>query len=309
MQVGLDSYCFHRYFGEIYADGLQVDPGTRWDMKDDFIPFAVELGVAQVALESCFFPALDNAYLDAAKEKLDEAGLPRILGWGHPDGLHAGTDENAFQDLLAHIPQARRLGCSVMRIVASSMIHVKEDHAEQVKASIAMLKRATPVAEEHGITLAIENHIDFTSHEILDIIDGVGSDHLRVNLDTGNVIRLFEDPVEAARRLAPVTVSTHTKDILPRRGGPPSDNFTFWPSCPAGEGLVDLEGVAKALAEGGYTGSLDLEMDLMATPWDAVPEEENVRVSIEYLRSVAATADAAGSGAAGSGAAQSGGGA
>jgi len=32
MKIGIDSYCFHRYFGEIYP-GLQADPGTRWRWK------------------------------------------------------------------------------------------------------------------------------------------------------------------------------------------------------------------------------------------------------------------------------------
>lgn len=286
MRVGLDSYCFHRYFGEIYP-GLQVDPGIRWDMKDDFVPFALSLNVDEVALEACFFPTFDNDYIDELREILDGAGKPRILGWGHPDGLHAGTDEAALVDLIAHIPQAKRLGCSIMRIVASSMIHVKDDHAVQVKASIKMLRKAAKVAEDHGIILAIENHIDFTSHEILEIIHGVNSPNLRVNLDTGNAIRLFEDPVEATRVLAPFVVSTHTKDITNRRGGAPSANFVWWPSCPAGEGLVDLPGVAQVLFESGFEGSLALELDLLATPWDKISEEENVKTSIAYLKTIA----------------------
>ena len=28
MKVGIDSYCYHRYFGEVYPD--QKDPGVRW---------------------------------------------------------------------------------------------------------------------------------------------------------------------------------------------------------------------------------------------------------------------------------------
>ena len=40
MQIGIDSYCFHRYFGEIYA-GLQTDPGTRWRMEGEFLDFAL----------------------------------------------------------------------------------------------------------------------------------------------------------------------------------------------------------------------------------------------------------------------------
>ena len=32
MKVGIDSYCYHRYFGEVYPD--QVDPGVRWTFHD-----------------------------------------------------------------------------------------------------------------------------------------------------------------------------------------------------------------------------------------------------------------------------------
>ena len=34
MLVGIDSYSFHRYFGEIYGDGLQVDPGAELLWRD-----------------------------------------------------------------------------------------------------------------------------------------------------------------------------------------------------------------------------------------------------------------------------------
>jgi sugar phosphate isomerase/epimerase len=150
MRVGIDSYSFHRYFGEVYP-GLQVDPGKRWDMKDDFVPYALSLEVDEVALETLFFPALDDAYCAAIKERLDEAGLDRVIGWGHPDGLHGGKDEAALADLIRHIPQAPKVGASIMRIVASSMVYVNEPHGPQIKASIRMLKEAVAVAEDHGV--------------------------------------------------------------------------------------------------------------------------------------------------------------
>lgn len=285
MLVGIDSYSFHRYFGEIY-DNLQTDPGTRWDMKDDFVPFAVSLGVDEVALETIFFPVFDDGYCAAIKDRLDRASLRRVIGWGHPDGLHAGQDHEALADLVRHIPRAAKVGATTMRIVASSMVHVDEPHGPQITASVAMLKEAARAAEDQGVTLAIENHIDFTSTEILEIVHGVDSPALRVNFDTGNALRMYEDPVEAARNLAPYTVATHTKDIIARRGGAPSDRFVFWPSCPAGEGLVDLLGVARVLDEAGFDGSLAIELDRLATPWDTVPEEENVAQSIRHLKSI-----------------------
>lgn len=288
MLVGIDSYSFHRYFGEIYP--MQVDPGTRWDMKDDFIPFAVSLGVDEVALETLFYPALDDGYCAATKERLDEAGLARVIGWGHPDGLHGGRDQQALEDLIRHIPRAAKVGANIMRICASSMLYVDEPHDVEVRNVVTMLRRAAPVAADHGVTLAIENHIDFTSTEILQILEGVGSESLRVNFDVGNSLRLYEDPVEAARNLAPYTVATHTKDILTRRDhtGAPSERFLFWPSCPAGEGLIDMLGVARELDRAGFEGSLAIELDLLASPWDEATEEENVAQSIRHLKWIVA---------------------
>lgn len=291
MLVGIDSYCFHRYFGEIYPQ--QQDPGTRWDMKDDFVPFAISLDVDEVALETLFYPSLDDGYCADIKDRLDDADMKRVIGWGHPDGLHGGRDQEALDDLVRHIPRAEAVGAQIMRICASSMLYVNEDHAEEIRNVVAMLRQAAPVAEDHGVTLAIENHIDFTSTEILQILEGVGSDHLKVNFDVGNSLRLYEDPVEAAKNLAPHSVTTHTKDIVARRDhtGAPSENFLFWPSCPAGEGLIDMMGVARELDAAGFEGSLAIELDLLASPWDARSEEDNVAQSIAYLKSIVAEFD------------------
>lgn len=288
MKVGIDSYSFHRYFGDVYP-GLQEQPEVRWDMKDDFIPFAASLGVDEVALETIFFPVMDDAYCAAVSDRLDEAGLERVIGWGHPDGLHGGRDEAALADLVAHVPRAARVGASIMRVVASSMLYVDEEHGPMVERSTRMLREAVRAAEQHDVVLALENHIDFTSSELLEIIEGVGSEHLRVNFDTGNALRLYEDPVEAARRLAPYCVATHTKDITVRRsGGSPASRFEWWPSCPVGEGLIDIAGVARELDAVGFPGSLAVEMDLVAAPWVDRPEEDNVRDSIAVLKEVVA---------------------
>ncbi len=288
MLVGIDSYSFHRYFGEIYGDGLQVDPGTRWDMLRDFVPFAIELEVDEVALETIFFPVFDDAYCTDIKAALDAANLKRVIGWGHPDGLHGGTDEAALADLIKHIPRAKHVGATIMRIVAASMLYVDGDHGEMVKRSVAQLKQAVKVAEVEGVTLAIENHIDFTSLEIIQILDGVGSENLKVNFDTGNALRLFEDPVQAAKNLAPHCVATHTKDITFRKGGTPTERFTSWPSVPAGEGAIDLPAIARVLNDAGFQGSLAIELDLLAAPYNERTEEENVRQSIDYLKRIRA---------------------
>jgi sugar phosphate isomerase/epimerase len=286
VKVGIDSYCFHRYFGEVY-EGLQPDPGVVWRMEKEFLDYALAQDVDEVALESCFFDALDDGLCAEIKGRLDDAGLDRVLGWGHPEGLWGGTKPEELEALKRHVPQALKLGATRMRICAASMNYAKAPRRELIDRVVPMLAEAAKAAADHGVTLALENHIDFTSEEVVQILDSVESEHLRVNFDTGNTIRLFEDPVEAAARLAPYTVSTHTKDIATRvKGGSPADNFTFWPSCPAGEGVIDMPGVVNALAAGGFDGCLGVEIDLLGEQWATQPEEDVVSASVAYLRSI-----------------------
>ena len=286
MKVGIDSYCFHRYFGDIYDN--QTDPGVRWTV-DDFIRFAVAEQVAGVSLETCFMPALDQSFMRELKDKLDEAKLERVLAWGHPDGLEGGRNEAALDEMIAHIESARTIGAKVMRFVGASLMFKDEPHQPQLEKLIPMIQKATKEAEKIGVTLAIENHIDYTADEILYLLQNVGSDYLKVNFDTANLLRVNDDPVEGARKLGKYTVATHTKDVTAAKGISPK-SWMFWPSTPTGEGVVDMPGVVKALAEAGYEGVLAVELDNLAQPWISQPaaEEEAVRLSLRYLRKLLA---------------------
>jgi sugar phosphate isomerase/epimerase len=277
MKVGIDSYCYHRYFGEIYPD--QTDPGVRWTFLD-FVRRAIELGVDGVSLESCFFDSLEPAYLAEIKAVLDERGLERVLAWGHPDGLEAGRNRAAWQEMNSLIPRTQFMGASLMRIVASSLMFRFEPHAPQLDALVKMLRESVKIAEDHGVVLAIENHIDYTSVEIMQLLERVGSDALRVNFDTGNTLRVMEDPVQAARRLGPYTVATHTKDVDACRHVRPEEWY-FFSSVPVGTGLIDMPGVVRALQETGYTGMLAVESDHHKDNQD---EDRLVADSVAYLR-------------------------
>ena len=277
MKIGIDSYCYHRYFGEVYP--FQKDTGRRWSTSD-FVRKAADLKVEGVSLETRFFSGLDEGYLRDLRSSLDRHGLDRVVAWGHPDGLEGGKNLEALSDLVKHIGVAKNLGARVMRIVGSSLKFRDEAHGPQLEQLAAMLKEAVRVAEDEGIILAIENHIDFIAKEILTLIDQVGSKSFGVNFDTGNALRLFEDPVEEARLLAPFIHATHIKDVSPRRGGSPRE-WNFWESVPAGKGVVDIAGVMQVLKNQGYQGTLCVEVDCLRPDWE---EDEAVQMSVKFLR-------------------------
>jgi len=73
MKTGIDSYCYHRYFGEVYPD--QEDPGIRWTFQD-FVNRAAELEVDGVSLESCFFDSLEPGWVDENSAKRVSVFVP-----------------------------------------------------------------------------------------------------------------------------------------------------------------------------------------------------------------------------------------
>jgi sugar phosphate isomerase/epimerase len=277
MKLGIDSYCYHRYFGEIYP--FQSPTRERWT-AEDFVRRAAELHVDGVSLETCFLPGSAPGYWQRLKDTLQANQLEAVLAWGHPDGLEGGSNTGALADLVRSIFVASELGCKVMRIVGSSLRFRDQPHAPQLRELAGMLREASTVAADQGVILAIENHIDFTAREILQLIEDVGSASFGVNFDTGNALRLFEDPVEEARILAPHIHATHVKDLSPRKGGSPRQ-WNYWESVPAGQGVVDIDGVMKVLREYGYSGVLCVEVDCLRPSWE---EDEAVVVSLEYLR-------------------------
>ena len=83
---------------------------------------------------------------------------------------------------------------------------------EQLRRMAAALKKLAPVAEAYGLTLCIENHADYRVSEVIRIIDMADSPAVRAKFDSANCFCVLEDPVEAARAIAPYVRSTHIKD-------------------------------------------------------------------------------------------------
>ncbi|HEY5586997.1 MAG TPA: sugar phosphate isomerase/epimerase family protein [Ruminiclostridium sp.] len=282
MKIGIDSYCYHRFFGEVY-------PGQKIPTKNmtmhDFLKRAKELDVDGVSLESCFFPSFEDSWLAELKAQLDEYGFDRVYAWGHPDGLERGKNWDAYNDMIANIPRAKAIGADVMRVVGSSLMFRHEPHEPQIDALIKMFKEAVKVAEHYGVKLAVENHIDFTADEILSLLEGVGSEYLGLNFDTGNFLRLLDDPVRGMEKLAPYVYATHVKDLFPDKNASPTDWF-FFAGVPVGRGLIDNQKLAEYLHKADFKGFLAVEIDCPHTEWTDL-EDEAVAISVKELKKIA----------------------
>lgn len=74
------------------------------------------------------------------------------------------------------------------------------------------LRTATRVAEQAGVNLAVENHQDLTSEELLWLCESIASPYFGLTLDTGNPLATAEEPLDFARRVAPHLKNVHLKD-------------------------------------------------------------------------------------------------
>jgi len=282
MKVGIDSYCYHRFFGEVYP---HQNPPAKQMTLEDFIQRAKELDVDGVSLESCFIPRFDKAYLSEIKGRLDECNFDRVYAWGHPDGLEGGKNEAAYDEMIEHIEYANAIGAKVMRVVGSSLMFRFEDHGPQIQKLSRMFTNAMKVADTYGIKLADENHIDYNADEMLELIHNVNHPNFGINFDTGNFLRVLDDPIQGMQKLAKFTFSTHVKDLKINPQAAVNDWYFF--SCtPVGDGLVDNQKLAQLLKDANYEGFLAMEIDTLHPDYND-DEDSAVAQSVKELKKIA----------------------
>jgi sugar phosphate isomerase/epimerase len=234
---------------------------------EDVLARIVELGADGISLESCFLPQRDQAYLSELGGRLDELGLERVYAWGHPTGLLGGKSPEAYEDMLQSISQAKAIQAEVMRVVGNNGRYRFDEHEKQIDRLSALFTDAVKEAERQGVRLAIENHQDFTFAEIATLLENVDSPFLGLTFDSGNCLRILDDPIKGLQLLAGKVYATHIKDIRLQEGMP-ADMWQFFACVPAGEGVVDLPGIVEILSRAGYQGMVTIELDYLHSDYE-----------------------------------------
>lgn len=109
------------------------------------------------------------------------------------------------------------------------------------------------------VRIALENHEYETADELVEVIKKVDSPWIGLHYDFGNAMMAWEDPVEAAKKMAPYTFTTHFKDhiVIPC----PEDKYGYVVcGVPAGEGNIDLAECLRVMLDGSTLQRLNIEM-------------------------------------------------
>jgi len=284
MQVGIDSYSYHRRYGEVRPGEAPAGP-EPWPLEPGAaLRHARATGADVIFLETCYLPDPESIGPDL----LAEAG-PRLqvgFSWGHPwpsgryHGLDGGRSPGAELELGRWIEAAARLAHRVLRITAGSPASRGDEPAEAlVERLIGPIRRAADHAADRGLRLALENHGDLRVRDLLAILDTVGRPAaLGVCLDNVNLIRVGDDMAEGTRALAPHSLLVQLKDHEPGDpmvwGGPVSTAL--------GEGAADLDRLIAILAGVGFDGPVCVELASLGS--GEVDELEMIDRSVAWLR-------------------------
>jgi sugar phosphate isomerase/epimerase len=156
---------------------------------------------------------------------------------------------------------AKEAGATVVRTVCLSgrryeTFTTADQYRDFATRSWESLKLAEPVAAKHDIKLAVENHKDWRTDELLDILRRLSSRHVGVTLDTGNSIALLEDPMAVIKAYAPFTFTTHFKDM----GVAEYEQGFLLSEVPLGEGILDLKEAVTRIRRARPEVRFNLEM-------------------------------------------------
>ena len=207
---------------------------------------------------------LDAARCAAIRASLDEAGIALASLSYHAD-REPPEQRRANQERA--VRAAAWMNCPIVVLNPERAAEQAQQWAEHV----ARFRRLCALADELGVTIAIEPEpllVVASSGDAARMIEQVGSPRLCVNLDVGHAFLTDDDLPSSIRMLGERIVHLHLEDMA--RG--------VHRHLPFGQGDVDFAAVRGALEEIRYTGPYVIDLFGQDLP----PEE----VAAEALRGV-----------------------
>ena len=232
--LGLNPYGLTYHLGLQGADGPRANPNGAG--LEGFIAIAVELGAKTLEIFDPWLRALSDEELRALSDRLAALEVTPIVS----SGLTMGPFDSALRS-------ARALGATTIRYGLTAVL-CGDRHAlgaswpELVGAVRGALAERGPRAFEEGRVLAIENHQDFGSDELVDFCQTTRG--IEICFDTGNAFPVAEAPLDFARRVAPHVRHVHLKDYRVQF----TDEGYRLVRCAIGDGAIPLGAMLDALA-------------------------------------------------------------
>ena len=280
MKFGVSAYSFPFSCGFLQQGDRRVaQPMDAFALAG----LAAEHGLAGIATPlSTMLPDLAEETIDRLRVTLERANLSLVVD----------TPVIDVDLLRMALPLAARAGARVVRATISKVLEgARADvpggwpaYFHEMRRKVVELR---PMLESHDLILAIENHQDATSDDLLDLCEA-GGPHVGVTLDVANPLAVGEEPLAFARKVAPFVHTAHLKDY---RIYPTPSGFRLV-RCTIGDGVIPFPELFQIFRESSPNPILNIELAALYARhirlledawWDGFPPR-NVREVVPALR-------------------------
>ncbi|MCD6322459.1 MAG: sugar phosphate isomerase/epimerase [Clostridiales bacterium] len=273
MKIAIDTFSYYMHFGKHW-----FSPENPVDIKW-YCNTSKQLGAEGLHI--------DPYHIDLEKD----AGWVRDFAKENGMYVELGACGTSIEELEPSIEAAELLGAKLLRtFVGGDCLDGRTATAKRAALAKKQLKSVLPVAESHGVKIAVENHGDIYIEDMLFIL-GLESEYLGVCYDSGNFAFTGENPIEGINAFGKKILCTHLKDVCHANKYPDAKPFITVKSpvhfCALGDGYLPINDIVGGLAELGIQNiTLEIcspcdkslqESELLAF------EENNVKKSILYL--------------------------
>jgi sugar phosphate isomerase/epimerase len=250
----------------------------------------IRMGLDGFHLDDGVLESLDPIYLKEVRAAAVERGLYLEYNFSMDMG---GMGIGIQHDLDQAISTANALGADIVKVsmdlvrprpLAGSRFHPQVK--DQMQAFASQLKTSAPNAEGAGVKIAVENHCDSFSEEILWLLDLVDHPAVGACIDTVNALMVMEDPMQAIANLAPRAFTNHFRDdrIELQRYG-----FKLTGAA-VGEGDIDIKRAYEIITTQSSMRRINIETEMeipLVNMEQALRvEKETIERSIRYCRKV-----------------------
>jgi sugar phosphate isomerase/epimerase len=289
MLLGLHTYSLYLHgIGQAWADFKL--PWPRQMSSFELLDQSDRWGLDGLHLDDGVLENLEESYLKEIRAAAEEKGLYLEYNFSMDLG---GQGIGIQHDPAEAIATAQALGADIVKVsmdlirprpVAASRFH--PDVMAQIKSFVSRAKQMALLAEAAGVKIAVENHCDTFSEEILWLLDQVDNPLVGACIDTVNALMVMEDPMEAIENLAPRAFTNHFRDdrIEFQRHG-----FKLTGTA-IGDGDIDIKRAYEIIKTKSCMNRINIETE-MEIPLDDMEtalrmEKETVERSIKYCREV-----------------------
>ena len=282
-RIGLNPY------GLAFTVGLQGAGTPRENPLpiglDEFTHMAREVGARTLEIHSGWLEAQPQPELARIRDECAAHGMTPIVS--------AGLRHEPGESLRTPVAHANAIGATVVRlgltpVLEGSRAAFGARWFTLVAHARSTLAREAPRAAEAGVTIAIENHQDFGSEELVGMAEEAGP-NVGIVFDTGNPFAVGEDPVAFAKRAAPRIRHVHLKDYRAQF----TDEGYRLVRCAIGDGAVPFWDLARVLSSHHdeltaslEPGALEARHIRLFTPrwWNGYPPRDGSELGIAIGR-------------------------